>query len=167
MSFPSTPLDSTLYCRCCCTIYCSVSLDIIGKAIFNYEFGSVTKESPVIQSVYSVLKEAEHRSMTPAPYWQLPLANQVKTSICRKGWRFVPCGISIQCLVPGRVPSNPLLRGRPVPFSDIEKINPLPLICTCDVDFWVLFRAAVVNSVPREMTRNSENNRHEMRFSSN
>lgn len=55
----------------------SVSLDIIGKAIFNYEFGSVTKESPVIQSVYSVLKEAEHRSTTPAPYWQLPLANQV------------------------------------------------------------------------------------------
>eukprot|EP00752_Nemacystus_decipiens_P011021 g9793.t2 len=57
--------------------FCSVSLDIIGKAIFNYEFGSVTKESPVIQSVYSVLKEAEHRSMTPAPYWQLPLANQL------------------------------------------------------------------------------------------
>lgn len=56
---------------------CSVSLDIIGKAIFNYDFGSVTKESPIIQSVYSVLKEAEHRSTTPAPYWQLPLANQV------------------------------------------------------------------------------------------
>lgn len=56
----------------------SVSLDIIGKAIFNYDFGSVTKESPIIQSVYSVLKEAEHRSTTPAPYWQLPLANQVK-----------------------------------------------------------------------------------------
>lgn len=56
---------------------CSVSLDIIGKAIFNYDFGSVTKESPVIQSVYSVLKEAEHRSMTPAPYWQIPLANKV------------------------------------------------------------------------------------------
>ncbi|CAM9622696.1 unnamed protein product, partial [Laminaria digitata] len=57
--------------------FCSVSLDIIGKAIFNYEFGSVTNESPVIQSVYSVLKEAEHRSMTPAPYWELPLANQL------------------------------------------------------------------------------------------
>ena len=27
------------------TLFCSVSLDIIGKAVFNYEFGSV--ESPV------------------------------------------------------------------------------------------------------------------------
>jgi cytochrome P450 len=27
--------------------------------------------------VYSALKEAEHRSMTPFPYWDLPLANQV------------------------------------------------------------------------------------------
>ncbi|CAB1105090.1 unnamed protein product [Ectocarpus sp. CCAP 1310/34] len=55
----------------------SVSLDIIGKAIFNYDFGSVTKESPVIQSVYSVLKETEHRSTSPIPYWELPLANQL------------------------------------------------------------------------------------------
>lgn len=57
---------------------CSVSLDIIGKAIFNYDFGSVTKESPVIKSVYMVLKEAEHRSMTPAPYWEIPLANKAR-----------------------------------------------------------------------------------------
>ena len=35
------------------TEFCSVSLDIIGKAVFNYDFGSVTKESPVIQSVYT------------------------------------------------------------------------------------------------------------------
>lgn len=55
-----------------------MSLDIIGKAVFNYEFGSVTKESPVIKSVYSVLKEAEHRSMTPAPYWEIPFANQAR-----------------------------------------------------------------------------------------
>ena len=39
------------------TEFCSVSLDIIGKAVFNYEFGSVTQESPVIQAVYSTLKE--------------------------------------------------------------------------------------------------------------
>ncbi|CAM9825620.1 unnamed protein product [Chrysoparadoxa australica] len=57
--------------------FCSVSLDIIGKSIFNYEFGSVTSESPVIKSVYSVLKESEHRAMTPLPYWNLPLANLV------------------------------------------------------------------------------------------
>lgn len=39
------------------TEFCSVSLDIIGKAVFNYEFGSVTTESPVIKAVYSTLKE--------------------------------------------------------------------------------------------------------------
>ncbi|CAM9599070.1 unnamed protein product [Phaeothamnion confervicola] len=57
--------------------FCSVSLDVIGKSIFNYNFGSVTSESPVIKAVYSVLKEAEHRSMTPAPYWDLPFANEL------------------------------------------------------------------------------------------
>jgi cytochrome P450 len=57
--------------------FCSVALDIIGKSVFNFEFNSVTKESPVIKAVYSALVEAEHRSMTPAPYWDLPLANQV------------------------------------------------------------------------------------------
>jgi len=57
------------------TEFCSVALDIIGKAVFNYNFGSVTQESPVIQAVYSALKEAEHRSITPLPYWNLPFAN--------------------------------------------------------------------------------------------
>ena len=59
------------------TFFCSVALDIIGLSVFNYEFGSVNKESPVIKAVYSALVEAEHRSMTPAPYWDLPLANQL------------------------------------------------------------------------------------------
>jgi cytochrome P450 family 97 subfamily B polypeptide 3 len=59
------------------TFFCSVALDIIGLSVFNYNFGSVTKESPVIKAVYSALVEAEHRSMTPAPYWDLPLANQL------------------------------------------------------------------------------------------
>lgn len=31
------------------TLFCSVSLDIIGKAVFNYPFDSVTQESPVIK----------------------------------------------------------------------------------------------------------------------
>ena len=57
--------------------FCSVALDIIGLSVFNYEFGSVTNESPVIKAVYSALLEAEHRSMTPAPYWDLPFANEL------------------------------------------------------------------------------------------
>lgn len=59
------------------TEFCSVALDIIGKAVFNYDFGSVTKESPVIQAVYCTLKEAEHRSITPVPYWNIPLSNML------------------------------------------------------------------------------------------
>ena len=57
------------------TEFLNVALDIIGLGIFNYDFGSVNKESPVIKSVYGVLKEAEHRSTTYIPYWNLPLAD--------------------------------------------------------------------------------------------
>lgn len=56
--------------------FCSVSLDVIGKAVFNYDFGSVTAESPVVKAVYRVLREAEHRSSSFIPYWNLPYANQ-------------------------------------------------------------------------------------------
>jgi len=57
--------------------FCSVALDIIGKSVFNFEFGSVTNESPVVKAVYSALLEVEHRSMTPAPYWDIPGAKTV------------------------------------------------------------------------------------------
>lgn len=57
------------------TEFCSVSLDIIGKAVFNYDFGSVTKESPVVKAVYRALQEAEYRSTSFIPYWNLPFAN--------------------------------------------------------------------------------------------
>lgn len=56
--------------------FCSVTLDIIGKAVFNYDFGSVTKESPVVKAVYRVLREAEHRSSSFIPYWNLPYASK-------------------------------------------------------------------------------------------
>lgn len=51
--------------------FCSLSLDIIGRAVFNYEFSSVTQESPVIKAVYRVLREAEHRSSSFIPYWKV------------------------------------------------------------------------------------------------
>lgn len=117
------------------TEFLNLGLDIIGLGVFNYEFGSITRESPVIkvgggrcqgwsgmhyekrgslsgdsgqgsrltlnpstgpgcmtrgipyqwpgqlapgaslQAVYSVLKEAEHRSTFYLPYWDLPLAS--------------------------------------------------------------------------------------------
>lgn len=55
----------------------SLALDIIGKAVFNYDFGSVNEESPVVKAAIRTLAEVEHRALTPAPYWKLPGANQV------------------------------------------------------------------------------------------
>ncbi|XP_057792759.1 cytochrome P450 97B2, chloroplastic [Salvia miltiorrhiza] len=54
--------------------FSSLALDIIGLGVFNYDFGCVTKESPVIKAVYGTLFEAEHRSTFYIPYWKLPLA---------------------------------------------------------------------------------------------
>lgn len=54
--------------------FLNLGLDIIGMGVFNYDFGSITRQSPVIQSVYGLLKEAEHRSTFYIPYWDLPLA---------------------------------------------------------------------------------------------
>lgn len=55
----------------------SLALDIIGLSVFNYDFGSVSKESPVIKAVYNTLKEAEHRSTFYVPYWKLPFADKI------------------------------------------------------------------------------------------
>lgn len=55
--------------------FLSFGLDVIGLGVFNFDFGSVTAESPVIKAVYGVLKEAEHRSTFYIPYWNLPLSS--------------------------------------------------------------------------------------------
>ncbi|CAJ1422296.1 unnamed protein product [Effrenium voratum] len=52
--------------------FTSASLDIIGKAIFDYDFGSTTRESPLIRAVYNLLREAERRAQSVVPYWNLP-----------------------------------------------------------------------------------------------
>ena len=52
--------------------FCSVALDIIGLSVFNYEFGSVTKESPVIKAVYSALVEAELNIHYTYPFLNRP-----------------------------------------------------------------------------------------------
>lgn len=49
-----------------------LALDIIGKAVFNYEFDSLTHDDPVIVAVYTALREAEYRSTAPIPYWNFP-----------------------------------------------------------------------------------------------
>ena len=50
----------------------SMALDVIGEAVFNYEFGALNEETPIIKAVYRVLRESEHRSTFPLPYWQIP-----------------------------------------------------------------------------------------------
>lgn len=50
----------------------SVALDIIGKAVFNYDFGSCEGESPVVKAAIQSLREVEHRAQTPFQYWKLP-----------------------------------------------------------------------------------------------
>ena len=55
----------------------SLALDVIGKAVFNYDFGSVNEESPVVKAAIRTLGEVEHRALTPAPYWKLPGANKL------------------------------------------------------------------------------------------
>uniref|UniRef100_A0A7S2RIW3 Cytochrome P450 n=1 Tax=Rhizochromulina marina TaxID=1034831 RepID=A0A7S2RIW3_9STRA len=55
----------------------SLALDIIGRAVFNYDFKSVESTSPVVKAAIETLREAEHRSMTPAPYWKIPGADRV------------------------------------------------------------------------------------------
>ncbi|OUS46351.1 putative cytochrome P450 [Ostreococcus tauri] len=52
--------------------YSRFALDIIGKAVFNYDFDSLTTDDPVIKAVYTVLREAEYRSVTFIPYWKVP-----------------------------------------------------------------------------------------------
>lgn len=49
-----------------------LALDIIGKAVFNYNFDSLTHDDPLIKAVYTVLREAEHRSIAALPYWDIP-----------------------------------------------------------------------------------------------
>ena len=52
--------------------YSRLALDIIGKAVFNYDFDSLKTDDPVIKAVYTVLREAEYRSVTFIPYWKVP-----------------------------------------------------------------------------------------------
>jgi carotene epsilon-monooxygenase len=42
--------------------FSQLTLDIIGIALFNYDFNSLTKDSPVIKAVYAALKETERRA---------------------------------------------------------------------------------------------------------
>ncbi|KAK6942715.1 Cytochrome P450 [Dillenia turbinata] len=51
--------------------FSQLTLDVIGLSVFNYHFDSLTADSPVIDAVYTALKEAEARSTDFFPYWKV------------------------------------------------------------------------------------------------
>nr|QNS29974.1 cytochrome P450 [Nothapodytes nimmoniana] len=51
--------------------FSQLTLDVIGLAVFNYNFDSLTTDSPIIDAVYTALKEAEARSTDLLPYWKI------------------------------------------------------------------------------------------------
>ncbi|KAK9293212.1 hypothetical protein L1049_021201 [Liquidambar formosana] len=55
------------------SLFSRLTLDIIGKAVFNYEFDSLTNDTGIVEAVYTVLREAEDRSVAPIPLWEIPI----------------------------------------------------------------------------------------------
>nr|GMD33615.1 protein LUTEIN DEFICIENT 5, chloroplastic [Ipomoea batatas] len=53
------------------SLFSRLTLDIIGKAVFNYDFDSLSVDAE--QAVYTVLREAEDRSVAPIPFWEIPI----------------------------------------------------------------------------------------------
>lgn len=55
------------------SLFSRLTLDIIGKAVFNYDFDSLTNDTGIVEAVYTVLREAEDRSVSPIPVWEIPI----------------------------------------------------------------------------------------------
>jgi cytochrome P450 len=51
--------------------FSQLTLDIIGKAVFNYDFDALNRDSPLIQAVYTSLKETEQRATDLLPLWKV------------------------------------------------------------------------------------------------
>ncbi|KAK9921088.1 hypothetical protein M0R45_029617 [Rubus argutus] len=57
--------------------FCQLTLDVIGLSLFNYNFDSLNTDSPVIDAVYTALKEAELRSTDILPYWKVDVLRKI------------------------------------------------------------------------------------------
>lgn len=51
--------------------FSQLTLDVIGLSLFNFNFDSLSSDSPVIDAVYTALKETEARSTDILPYWKV------------------------------------------------------------------------------------------------
>jgi carotenoid epsilon hydroxylase len=57
--------------------FSQLTLDVIGRSVFNYDFDSLRNDSPIIQAVYTALKETESRATDLLPLWKIPLFSYV------------------------------------------------------------------------------------------
>ncbi|XP_074576943.1 protein LUTEIN DEFICIENT 5, chloroplastic-like [Curcuma longa] len=55
------------------SLFSRLTLDVIGKAVFNYEFDSLSHDNGIVEAVYIALREAEMRSTSPIPTWEIPI----------------------------------------------------------------------------------------------
>ncbi|KAK1290322.1 hypothetical protein QJS10_CPB18g01787 [Acorus calamus] len=55
------------------SLFSRMTLDVIGKAVFNYDFDSLSNDTGIVEAVYTVLREAEDRSVSPIPFWDIPI----------------------------------------------------------------------------------------------
>ncbi|XBH81605.1 hypothetical protein VPH35_107134 [Triticum aestivum] len=55
------------------SLFSRLTLDVIGKAVFNYDFDSLSYDNGMVEAVYVTLREAEMRSTAPIPTWKIPI----------------------------------------------------------------------------------------------
>ncbi|OIT39795.1 PREDICTED: protein LUTEIN DEFICIENT 5, chloroplastic [Nicotiana attenuata] len=63
------------------SLFSRLTLDIIGKAVFNYDFDSLTVDTGIVEAVYTVLREAEDRSVAPIPVWEIPIWKDISPKL--------------------------------------------------------------------------------------
>ncbi|KAF5733539.1 protein LUTEIN DEFICIENT 5 chloroplastic isoform X2 [Tripterygium wilfordii] len=63
------------------SLFSHLTLDIIGKAVFNYDFDSLTNDTGIVEAVYTVLREAEDRSVAPIPFWEIPIWKDISPKL--------------------------------------------------------------------------------------
>ncbi|KAF7087034.1 hypothetical protein CFC21_090257 [Triticum aestivum] len=55
------------------SLFSRLTLDVIGKAVFNYDFDSLSYDNGMVEAAYVTLREAEMRSTAPIPTWKIPI----------------------------------------------------------------------------------------------
>lgn len=63
------------------SLFSRLTLDIIGKAVFNYDSDSLEVDTGIVEAVYTVLREAEDRSIAPIPFWEIPIWKDISPKL--------------------------------------------------------------------------------------